>query len=107
MSAYARLFASRHFGSSPLGSGALASVLRAVFEPRKPRHRALRFLLGLAGVALLAVLVVVGIVVGAVMLTLGLGYRLLTGGMRSAAAPTRVMDGEYRVVARPVLPASR
>jgi hypothetical protein len=99
---YARLF-----GSSRFDSRHVMSVLRAVLEPRKPRHRVLRVLLGLAGVALLAVLVVVGVAVGAVMLTLGLGYRLLTGGSRRAAAPTRVVDGEYRVVARAVLPASR
>lgn len=101
MSAYARLF-----GSSRFDPRLVASVLRTVFEPRKPRHRALRFLLGLAGVALLAVLVVVGIAVGAVMLTLGLGYRLLTRRARPAAS-TRVVEGQYRVVARPVLPASR
>lgn len=102
MFASARHFASRHFASSRLGSGLFASVLRAVFEPRKPRHRALRFLLGIAGVALLAALAVVGIAVGAVMLTLGLGYRLLTRGARPAAT-TRVVEGEYRVVARPAL----
>jgi hypothetical protein len=107
MFAYVRLFASRHLGPSPLGSGPLASLLRAVLEPRKPRHRVLRFLLGLAGVALLAVLVVVGVAVGAVMLTLGLGYRLLTRGARPAAAKTRVVEGQYRVVTHPVLPASR
>lgn len=102
MFAYTRLFASHRLASSRF-----ASVLRAVFEPRKPRHRVLRVLLGLAGVALLAVLVVAGIAIGAVMLTAGLAYRLLGGGARPAAKATRVVEGEYRVVARPVLPTPR
>lgn len=107
MFASARLFASRHFVSKRPGFALLASVLRAVFEPRKPRHRVLRVLLGLAGIAVLAVLVVVGVAVGAVMLTFGLAYRLLGGGARRAVKATHVVEGQYRVVARPVLPASR
>lgn len=108
MFAFARLFASSRFGSRRPDPRQLMAALRAVFEPRKPRHRALRFLLGVAGVALLAVLVVAAIAVGAVMLAFGLGYRLLGGGARrDAAGASRVVEGQYRVVSRPALPASR
>ncbi|MFC0677110.1 hypothetical protein ACFFGH_04470 [Lysobacter korlensis] len=107
MSAFARLFVSTRFGARRPDPRHLMAALRAVFEPRKPRHRALRFLLGLAGVALLAVLVVVAVVIGALMLAFGLGYRLLGGGARRTGnAPSRVVEGQYRVVRRPVLPAS-
>ena len=76
----------------------------AVFAPRKPRHPLLRLLFGLAGIALLAVLLVVGVVVGAAMLAAGLAVRLL--GRRPAGAPRdkgTVLDGDYRVVDKPAL----
>ncbi len=96
MAAFARMFSSR----SNLRH--LGPLLRAVLEPRKPRHRVLRVALGVAGVLLLAVLVVVGIAVGAVMLVLGLGYRLLNP-KRPASRSSRIVDAEYRVVSRPAL----
>jgi len=77
------------------------SRVRAAFEPRKPRHRLLRVALGVLGLAVLAALVVVGAVVGAVMLLGGLAMRLLRGSPRAAGA---VMSAEYRVIDRQQLP---
>jgi len=76
----------------------------AVFAPRKPRHPLVRLLFGLAGIALLAVLLVFGVVIGAAMLAAGLAMRLL--GRRPAAAAQgdgTVLDGDYRVVDKPLL----
>lgn len=105
MFAYARLFVSSRFGSRRPDPRHVLSALRALLEPRKPRHRALRVLLGVVGVALLAVLAVVGIAIGALMLTCGLAYRLLRGSPRRDRGATRVLDGEYRTVVRPALPS--
>jgi hypothetical protein len=80
----------------------IRGVLRAVIEPRKPRHRVLRVVLGLAGLVLLSMLVVVGAVVGAAMIAGGLAWRLLRRPVRPAAE-ARVFDGAYRVVERPML----
>ena len=49
-----------------------STALRSAFAPRKPRHPLLRFAFGLVGVALLAVLVVVSVFVGAAMIAAGL-----------------------------------
>jgi uncharacterized membrane protein YjgN (DUF898 family) len=49
---------------------------RDFFAPRKPRHRLLRIVLALFGIALLAVLLVFGLIIGAAMLTAGLLHRL-------------------------------
>lgn len=74
-----------------------ASGVRAMFAPRKPRHPLLRIALGLVGVAMLAVLLVAGVFIGAAMILFGLTRRLLT---RAPAAPrdSRIVDAEYRVV---------
>lgn len=85
------------------------SRIRSAFEPRKPRHRALRFMFGMVGLAVLALLVVFGVVVGAVMLVAGLAYRLwhgrgaLGGHAARGTQDPRVVDAEYRVVDKPVL----
>lgn len=70
--------------------------------PRKPRHRVLRMVLGLIGVAVLAVLVMFGLFVGAAMIAGGLLFKLwkqrgkqITNG---SARDSRVLDGEFRVV---------
>ncbi len=77
----------------------------AVFEPRKPRHPLVRLLFGLAGIALLAVLLVFGVVIGAAMLAAGMAMRLV--GKRGAAARSdskgTVLDGDYHVVDKPAL----
>lgn len=79
------------------------------FAPRKPRHRALRVLLALIGVAVLAGLLVVGVVVGAAMLGVGLLARLWQrrSSKSIASAPARTLEGEYRVVRKPMLSNAR
>ncbi len=78
------------------------------FTPRKPRHRALRVLLAMIGVAVLAGLLVVGVVVGAAMLGVGLLARLWRRrGKPIAAAPAGTLEGEYRVVRKPMLSNAR
>jgi hypothetical protein len=82
--------------------------LHAAFAPRKPRHPMARIAIGLLGVGLLALLVFFSVFVGAAMLAIGLIYRL-TRNRRSAlgaASRTRVVEGEYRVVGKPVLPTA-
>lgn len=49
----------------------------ALFAPRKPRHPLMRIAFGLAGVALLLVLLVIGVFVGAAMLVGGVLMRLM------------------------------
>lgn len=78
-----------------------ASQLGAMFAPRKPRHPLLRLAVGLVGLALLAALLVVGVVVGTAMLAAGLVRRLLTRGGRTQARGS-VVEAEYRVVDKPV-----
>ena len=78
-----------------------ASQLGAIFAPRKPRHPLLRLAVGLLGLLLLAVLLVVGVVVGTAMLALGLLRRLLGSGGRPQPKPGNVVDAEYRVVDKP------
>lgn len=82
-----------------------ASALSAVFSPRKPRHPLLRLAVGVAGIALLAVLLVFGVVIGAAMLAAGLAMRLLGRRGRIAAAQRRpdAIDGDYRVVDKALL----
>lgn len=82
-----------------------ASPLRGVFTPRKPRNPVLRVLLGLVGVAILSLLLVVGLVVGAAMVSFG----LLRAAFRRRPASARgdVLDAEYRVVDKPGQPILR
>jgi hypothetical protein len=81
----------------------LRGAARAVLEPRKPRHRVLRVVLALAGLALLGVFVVAALLVGAVMILGGLGWKLLRRAPSAPRGDDRVIDGSYRVVARPML----
>lgn len=100
---------SRFFNSSP--SRNFQSRVRSAFEPSKPRHRLLRFALGLAGLALVVVLVMVGVVLGATMLAVGLVYKLVNKLVnplsarrgKPVARDARIVDAEYRVVAKPLL----
>ena len=77
------------------------------FAPRKPRHRVLRVLLALFGVALLTVLLVFGLMIGAAMLGGGLLYRLWRQRGKPLAKQTRPLDAEYRVLRKPMLTAGR
>jgi hypothetical protein len=80
-------------------------ALRNLFAPRKPRHPLLKLAFGLVGVALLAVLVVIGLFVGVAMLLGGAMLRLLRLRGRPAERPgaERVVEGEYRVIGKPAL----
>ena len=88
----------RFFDFSRLGNGVFQTRVRAAFEPRKPRHRLLRFALGMVGLALVVLLVLFGVVVGATMLVLGIGYKLLKRGSRPVARDARIVDAQYRVI---------
>ena len=79
----------------------------AFSAPRKPRHRVLRVVLGVIGVALLAVLVMFGLFVGAAMIAAGIGYRMWKQRGKSATridARNGALQGEYRVVGPASLP---
>lgn len=79
--------------------------MRNVFStPRKPRHRALRVVLGIVGLALLAVLVMFGVFVGAAMIAAGLLVKLWKQRGKPVARDARVLDGEFRVVDPASLP---
>ena len=70
-------------------------------QPRLRRNPLLRILMGLLGLALLAVLVFFSVFVGAAMLAIGLVYRLVY--RKRPAAPPRdaqVVEGEFRVVGK-------
>lgn len=78
-------------------------AFRAGFAPRKPRHPLLRLGLGLLGLGVLLVLVFFSVFVGVAMLAVGLLYRLLKPRGQPLARPARVLDGEFRVIGKPVL----
>ncbi|WP_411832933.1 hypothetical protein [Pseudoxanthomonas mexicana] len=82
------------------------SGFRAAFAPRKPRHPLLRLALGLLGLVLLGVLVFFSLFVGAAMIAAGLVYKLVSQ-RRKPVARDGAVEGEYRVVRKPVLPLSR
>ena len=77
------------------------------FAPRKPRHRVLRAVLALFGIAVLAVLLVFGLVIGATMLTAGVLYRLWRRRGKPIAKHTQALDGEYQVLHKPMLSTGR
>ena len=72
-------------------------------RPCKPRNPLLRVACGLVGVALLAVLLVFGLVAGLGMLTFAALRRLAGRRPAPAAAEQRVIEGEYSVVGRPTV----
>lgn len=82
-------------------------AFHAFTTPRKPRHRVLRVLLTLVGVALLAVLLVFGLVIGTAMLCFALLSRLLRQRGKPVVKDARTLDGEYRVLRKPVLTTGR
>jgi energy-converting hydrogenase Eha subunit G len=81
-----------------------SNLLGTLFAPRKPRAPLLRLALGLLGLVLLAVLVFFSVFVGAAMIAAGLAWKLLR---RRQARPAtgKVVDAEYRILRKPVLPA--
>lgn len=82
---------------------------RTLFAPRKPRHPLVRVAVGLLGLAILAAMVFIGVFVGAAMILVGLAWKLLASRKPGVARPVdrTVVEGEYRVVRKPALPASR
>jgi hypothetical protein len=85
------------------------SRLHAAFAPRKPRHPLARIAVGLLGIGVLALLVFFSVFIGVAMLGAGLAWRLL--GKRKPAgarqeARARVVEGEYRIVGKTVLPSA-
>ena len=84
-----------------------ASGVRAMFAPRKPRHPLLRVGLGLLGVVVLGVLVFFSVFVGAAMIAAGVVYKLVRQRGKPQARDARVVDAEYRVVRKQVLPQPR
>lgn len=84
-------------------------AFRNLFEPRKPRNPLVRVAMGLLGLAILAVLVFVGVFVGAAMILIGLAWKLLSVRKARRAAPANgsVVNAEYRVVRKTALPLSR
>ncbi len=77
------------------------------FAVRKPRHRVLRAVLALFGIAVLAVFLVFGLVIGATMLTAGVLYRRWRQRGKVIAKPTQALDGEYQVLRKPMLSTGR
>lgn len=82
---------------------AFQSRMRSAFEPRKPRHRLLRFVLSVVGLGLLALLVFFSVFVGAAMIALSLAFKLWQRRGKPMAARGRhpahdVVEGEFRVV---------
>ncbi len=70
--------------------------------------------MGLVGLGVLAVLVFFSVFVGIGMLAIGLVYRLvrqrnkpvLDGGSAASMQRARIVDGEYRIVGKTVLPSA-
>jgi hypothetical protein len=84
-----------------------SSRLRHAFAPRKPRHPLLRLAFGLVGLGLLCLLVFFSVFVGAAMIAAGLLYKLVSQrGKPVAAHDANVVEGEFHVVRKPVLPLS-
>jgi hypothetical protein len=67
-------------------------------RPCKPRNPLLRIACGVIGVALLAVLVVLGLFVGVGMLTFAALRRMLRPRPAVPMPPEHVLEGEYSVV---------
>ncbi|GAA5004644.1 hypothetical protein FNZ56_06900 [Pseudoluteimonas lycopersici] len=80
-------------------------VFFRVAAPRKPRHRLLRLLLGVLGLALLLVLIAFGVFVGAAMLAAGALLRLWTLKRKAPARKDEALPGDFRVISKPALPA--
>ncbi len=81
------------------------NAFRSAFAPRKPRHPLLRLAIGLLGLALLCVLVFFSVFIGAAMIAAGLLYKLFKQRGKPIARGG-VVEGEYQVVRKPVLPLS-
>ena len=72
-------------------------------RPHKPRNPLLKLAFGLIGVALLAVLLVFGLVAGLGMLLFAAVRRMGRASPAPQAADARIIEGEYAVVGRPTV----
>lgn len=97
MAAYQFRFANR---SHPF-SGARPG---AAFAARKPRHRLLRIVLGLLGLGVVLALVFFSVFVGLAMLTVGVLARLWRVRGKPIVRDPRIVDGDFRVIAKSALP---
>lgn len=85
-----------------------SSRMRSAFAPRKPRHPLLRLAFGLVGLGLLCLLIFFSVFVGIAMLAAGLVYKGLSQrGKPVVGRDSSIVEGEYRVLRKPVLPLSR
>lgn len=77
--------------------------------PRRPRHRWLRMVLGIAGIGLLLALLFVSVFVGIAMLAAGMLWRLWKQRGKPIARPARTnsIDADFRVVGKAQLPLAR
>lgn len=85
-----------------------ASRFASLRSPRRPRTPLLRIGVGMIGLALLAVLLVFGLLIGAAMLAVGLLWRARARRGETLAQDARAsgaIDGEYRIVRKPALPS--
>ncbi len=80
-----------------------------IASPRRPRHRWLRVVLGIAGISLLLALLFVSVFVGIAMLAAGMLWRLWKQRGKPIARPVRSnsIDGSFRVVGKAQLPLAR
>lgn len=72
--------------------------LHTLFSSRALRNPVVRVLCAMLGLALLSVVLVFGVLVGALMIAFGLLRRALSHKAPATNAPGNVIDGEYRVV---------
>ena len=77
---------------------------RNAFAPRKPRHPLLRIAIGLLGLGVVLTLVFVSVFVGVAMLLSGVLVRLLRLRGKPVADDHRIVDGQFRVIGKSVLP---
>ena len=84
-------------------------LFERITAPRRPRHRWLRVLLGIAGVTLLLALLFVSVFIGIAMLAMGMLWRLWKQRGKAVARPARSdsIDADFRVVGKPQLPLAR
>ena len=84
-------------------------LFERITAPRRPRHRWLRVLLGIAGVTLLLALLFVSVFIGIAMLAIGMLWRLWKQRGKAVARPARSdsIDADFRVVGKAQLPLAR
>ncbi len=80
--------------------------LRDAFAPRRPRHPLVKLGIGLLGLGVLALLVFFSVFVGIAMLAIGVLYRLTRQRRPVEPSARAVVNGEYRIVAKHVLPSA-